>query len=134
MRLSRNVVVKPLFSEKRLVSFVDDNGDGVQDIGEQELSSLSLPGTGGGRIFLMGPDGVAATDEDPAEAIDGFTTIASSGSRHSRRSHRGVPARRLDPRSGRIPHLRRQEPGERVRGSDRAARHCEGGDPEVRLR
>jgi prepilin-type N-terminal cleavage/methylation domain-containing protein len=78
MRLSRNVVVKPLFSEKRLVSFVDDNDNFVQDIGEQELSSLSLPGTGGGHIFLMGPDGVAATDEDAAQALDGFTTIVSA--------------------------------------------------------
>ena len=77
MRLSRNVVVKPLFSQKKLVSFVDDNDNFVQDIGEQELSSLSLPGTGGGHIFLMGPDGVAATDEDPGQSLEGLTTIPS---------------------------------------------------------
>jgi prepilin-type N-terminal cleavage/methylation domain-containing protein len=78
MRLSRNVVVKPLFSEKRLVSFVDDNENFIQDLDERELSSLALPGTGGGEhIYLMGPDGVAASDDDPAESLDGLTTIVS---------------------------------------------------------
>jgi prepilin-type N-terminal cleavage/methylation domain-containing protein len=74
MRMSRNVVVKPVFSQKRLVSFIDDNGNFIQDIGEEEVSSLSLPGTGGGQqIYMMGPDGVAATDGDPAEALEGLT-------------------------------------------------------------
>jgi hypothetical protein len=77
MRLSRNVVVKPSFSERKLVSFVDDNENFVQDIGEREISSLSLPGTGSGHIYLMGPDGVAATDDDPAQALQGFTTVVS---------------------------------------------------------
>jgi hypothetical protein len=79
MRMSRNVVVKPVFSQKRLVSFIDDNENFVQDIDEQEVSSLSIPGTGGGQhIYMMGPDGVAATDEDPAEALEGLTTIVSA--------------------------------------------------------
>lgn len=77
MRMSRNVVVKPLFSEKRLVSFIDDNENFIQDLDEQEISSLSLPGTGGGNIYLMGPDGVAGTDEDPGEALEGLTTVVS---------------------------------------------------------
>ena len=72
LRLGRNVVVKPMFAEKRLVSFVDDNENFVQDLGEDELSSLSLVGLGGDRgIFLMGPDGVVGTDDDPGRRSTG---------------------------------------------------------------
>jgi prepilin-type N-terminal cleavage/methylation domain-containing protein len=79
MRMSRNVVVTPVFSQKRLVSFIDDNENFTQDIDEQEVSSLSLPGTGGSdHIYMMGPDGVAATDDDPGEALEGLTTIVDS--------------------------------------------------------
>jgi prepilin-type N-terminal cleavage/methylation domain-containing protein len=76
MRMSRNVVVKPLFSEKKLVSFVDDNANFIQDLGEQVVSTLPLPGIGGStNIHMMGPDGVDATDDDPAEALEGLTTV-----------------------------------------------------------
>jgi prepilin-type N-terminal cleavage/methylation domain-containing protein len=76
MRLGRNVIVKPSFAEKRLVSFVDDDADFQQDVGEQELSSLELPGTGSEQgIYMMGPDGVAGTDDDAGEAVDGLTAI-----------------------------------------------------------
>jgi prepilin-type N-terminal cleavage/methylation domain-containing protein len=79
MRMSRNVVVTPVFSQKRLVSFIDDNENFTQDIDEQEVSSLSLPGTGGSdHIYMMGPDGVAATDDDHGEALEGLTTIVDS--------------------------------------------------------
>jgi Tfp pilus assembly protein FimT len=78
MRLGRNVVVRPLFAEKRLVSFVDDNGNNQQDVGEREISSLPVPAsTGGQGIYMMGPDGVVATDDTPGEAIEGLTTIVS---------------------------------------------------------
>jgi len=79
MRLGRNVVVRPSFSEKRLVSFVDDNENFAQDLGEDELSSLELPGIGGGAaILMMGPDGVEGTDADPGSALEGLTTIVSA--------------------------------------------------------
>ena len=78
LRMGRNVVVKPMFAEKRLVSFLDDNENFVQDLGEEEVSSLSLVGLGGDRgIFLMGPDGVAGTDDAPGQALEGLTTIVS---------------------------------------------------------
>jgi prepilin-type N-terminal cleavage/methylation domain-containing protein len=80
MRLGRNVVVKPVFSEQRLVSFVDDNENFVHDTGEQVISSLSVPGTGSDLgVYMQGPDGVAPTDDDPAQAIDGFTDIEGEG-------------------------------------------------------
>jgi prepilin-type N-terminal cleavage/methylation domain-containing protein len=76
MRLGRNVVVRPVFGEQRLVSFVDDNENFKHDTGEQVIASLSVPGTGSDQgIYMRGPNGVAPTDEDPAEAIDGFTDI-----------------------------------------------------------
>jgi len=76
MRLGRNVIVKPVFADKKLVSFVDDDGDFQQDVGERELSSLALPGTGSDQgIYMMGPDGVAGTDDAPGEALEGLSTI-----------------------------------------------------------
>ena len=79
MRLGRNVVVKPSFEEKSLISFVDDNENFAQDLGEDELSKLVIPGIGGGKaIRLMGPDGVEGTDEDPGAALEGLTTIDSA--------------------------------------------------------
>jgi hypothetical protein len=78
MRLGRNVVVKPSFDEKRLIAFVDDNGNFLQDLGEDELSNLTIPGVGGAQaIYLMGPDGVEGTNQDPAAALEGLTNIAS---------------------------------------------------------
>ena len=133
MRLGRNVVVRPMFAEKRLISFVDDNENFAQDLGEDELSSLSLVGLGGDRgIFLMGPDGVAGTDEEPGQALDGFTTIVSGDpdipditSRSfepdgSIRDHGGSASRTA----------RTREP---LRGARRPAGHCQGGGPEIRL-
>ena len=79
MRLGRNVVVKPSFEEKSLISFVDDNENFAQDLGEEELSKLEIPGIGGGQaIHLMGPDGVEGTDEDPGAALEGLSTIDSA--------------------------------------------------------
>jgi hypothetical protein len=79
MRLGRNVVVRPSFAEKRLISFVDDNENFAQDLGEEEISSLVIPGIGGDRgIRMMGPDGLEGTDDDPGSAIEGLTTIVSA--------------------------------------------------------
>jgi prepilin-type N-terminal cleavage/methylation domain-containing protein len=78
MRLGRNVIVKPVFDEKRLVSFVDDNENFVQDAGERLVASLPIPGSGGDQsLHMMGPNGVVGTEEDPAEALSGLSTIPS---------------------------------------------------------
>jgi type II secretory pathway pseudopilin PulG len=83
MRLGRNVVVEPEFDDSRLVAFVDDNENFSWDTDEKVLSSLPLPGSGGNLgVYLMGPDGVAATEDDVAQAIEGLTVIAGSPDRH----------------------------------------------------
>jgi prepilin-type N-terminal cleavage/methylation domain-containing protein len=79
MRLGRPVVVQPRFDSLTMVSFVDDDEDLIWDAGEKELSTLSLPGAGGNRgIFLMGPDRIVGTPEDPAQAIEGLTVLEAA--------------------------------------------------------
>lgn len=79
MRLGRRVVVQPEFDTLTMVSFVDDDEDLIWDPGEKELSTLSLPGAGGNRgIFLMGPDRIVGTLEDPAQAIEGLTALEAA--------------------------------------------------------
>jgi hypothetical protein len=76
MRLGRNVVVRPDYDRGGLLSFVDEDEDFTHDAGEQELSWLTLPESGGNRgVFMMGPDGVAGTDADPAMSVSGLTAI-----------------------------------------------------------
>lgn len=83
MRLGRNVVVQPQFDTGKLVSFVDDNENFAWDGGEKLLSSLPLPGSGGARgVYLMGPDNVLGTVDDPAMALEGLTVITGSPDLH----------------------------------------------------
>jgi len=74
MRLGRPVVVQPMYDASTLVSYVDEDEDLTLDAGEQELSTLPLPGAGGNRgIYLMGPDRVVGTLAAPAQSIEGLT-------------------------------------------------------------
>ena len=82
MRLGRNVVVRPDYVAQTLVSFVDEDGDLTVDLNEEELAALPIPGSGGPRgVYLMGPNGIAGTADEPAQSVDGLTQVAGENLR-----------------------------------------------------
>lgn len=67
IKRSRPVVVQIDTTAQQVASWVDDNGDAVQDVTEQQLGLMTLPSG----VDFAAPDGQAV--------IEGFTTAGTTG-------------------------------------------------------
>ena len=80
MKMSRQVVVAPVYASGTLVSWIDEIENQVFDAGtDTELYRLTVPGdTQSAGLFFMGPNGNVGTDAVPGESVEGLTLVPST--------------------------------------------------------
>ncbi len=80
MKMSRQVVVAPVYATGTLLSWIDESENQVFDAGtDTELYRLTVPGdTQSSGLFFMGATGNAGTDAVPGESVQGLTLVPST--------------------------------------------------------